>query len=371
MADRKNLPAQQQVATFYNGINVQVFVAFLISANFLTNIVEKEIDPKAETHADGSRVYGEFVIFELVYNIAFTIELAVNIYAHWFREFWRSKWNIFDCVVVSIGLINMSIELPKSLSLLRMMRAFRVFRLFKRVKSLNKIIVAIVHAVPGVSNAFLILAIVMAIYAILSVALFSKNADDCFEPGGDARFQTARGGCHGPEYFGTFSRSFYTFFQVLTGESWSEWVARPVIWYISSETGTFQAVCAALFFCSYVGITAFVLINVVVAVLLDKMSAPEEEEEAPEDKKVDIAASTGEEVSQADANSNGEYARPIQAEFVADGSSSKANQLKAVQEQVGQLLEDRKKMCKELDTLKDNTADMKQKLAQIMKFVSD
>jgi hypothetical protein len=43
----------------------------------------------------------------------------------------------------------------------------------------------------------------------------------------------------------------------------------------------------------------------------------------------------------------------------------------AVQEQVGQLLEDRKKMCKELDTLKDNTADMKQKLAQIMKFVSD
>lgn len=71
-------------------------------------------------------------------------------------------------------------------------------------------------------------------------------------------------------------------------------------------------------------------------------------------------------MSQADANSNG-----FVAEFVPDASSSKANQLKAVQEQVGQLLEDRKKMCKELDTLKDNTADMKQKLAQIMKFVSD
>ena len=57
--------------------------------------------------------------------------------------------------------------LPGQLTLIRNLRAFRIFRLFKRVKSLNKIIVALFKAVPGVVNAFVIMMIVMCIYAIL------------------------------------------------------------------------------------------------------------------------------------------------------------------------------------------------------------
>merc|ERR1711865_332255 len=135
------------------------------------------------------------------------------------------------------------------------------------------------HAIPGVSNAFLILGIVMSIYAILSVELWTHFAEDCYEPGGDVRWRTPRGKCWGPEYFGTFSRSLYTFFQVLTGESWSEMVARPAVWY-HYDTPV-KAVGGALFFVSYVIITGFMLINVVVAVLLDKMSAGAEEPDPP------------------------------------------------------------------------------------------
>ena len=40
---------------------------------------------------------------------------------------------------------------------------------------------------------------------------------------------TARGYHHGEEYFGTFSRALYTMFQVMTGEAWSEMVARPLL----------------------------------------------------------------------------------------------------------------------------------------------
>ena len=71
-------------------------------------------------------------------------------------------------------LFKMPFELPVYLKYLRLLRAFRVFRLFKRIKSLNKIIVSLGKAVPGVSNAFLILLLVMAIYAILGVELFSQ-----------------------------------------------------------------------------------------------------------------------------------------------------------------------------------------------------
>ena len=75
----------------------------------------------------------------------------------------------------------MPFQLPGPLSLLRLMRAFRVFRLFKRVKSLNKIIVSLGKAIPGVMNAFLIMLIVMCIYAILGVEFFKYEGTRCIQ----------------------------------------------------------------------------------------------------------------------------------------------------------------------------------------------
>ena len=72
----------------------------------------------------------------------------------------------------------LAIPLPGPLRLLRTLRAFRVFRLFKRVKSLNKIVVSLGKAMPGVMNAFLILTLVMCIYAILAVDFFQAEGRD-------------------------------------------------------------------------------------------------------------------------------------------------------------------------------------------------
>jgi len=250
------------VARFYNSFRVQMFVACLIGANFVTNIIEKEIDPHGITHR------AEFLTLEYIYNILFTVELGINMYSHRCCVFWRSGWNIFDVVVVTIGLVNMmDLPLPDCFSMLRMMRAFRVFRLFKRVRSLNQIITALAHAVPGVINAFLLLTIVMCIYAILAVEFFINVGQDCHEVDADLA-PSQRGHCFGEEYFGSFSKSLYSFFQVLTGESWSEAIARPVLWW---HEDPWLAIGSAFFFVSFVLITAFVLTNVVVAVLLDKM----------------------------------------------------------------------------------------------------
>jgi len=271
------LPFQELAANIYDNVVVQVFVAFLIVANFATNIIEKQIDPFGKHYST------IFAGFDFFYNICFTLELGVNLYANWFCRFWRSGWNVFDAVVVSIGVINMlKLPLPKAFSLLRMMRAFRVFRLFKRVKALNKIIVAIVKAVPGVANAFLILTIIMCIYAILGVELFmyvGEGSTDCNRTATanataeKVGYQTVRDFCVGTEYFGSFSRAIYTFFQILTGESWSEMIARPVVWYYADDW--VLAAGAALYFVSFIIISGFILTNVVVAVLLDKMSDAE------------------------------------------------------------------------------------------------
>jgi hypothetical protein len=315
--------------------------------------------------------------------VAFTIELGINLYAHWFKLFWKSGWNIFDAIVVSIGVINtIKLPLPPAFSLLRMMRAFRVFRLFKRVHSLNKIIVAIVHAIPGVCNAFLILAIVMSIYAILAVEFYYEIGITCKDKGADdAWLITMRGGCEGEEYFGTFSKSLYTFFQVLTGESWSEMVARPAMWAFFDDP--LKIVASGFFFVSYFLISAFVLTNVVVAVLLDKMACDPEVAEAAhaittedddegdeplETVQSDGTVGIGPSVQQVSAASIGsdttagngeEQHQTITAEDIT-------HMMTAITEQVEQLVNASDKMSSEFDSFRGEMTTMKQQVLSVI-----
>mmetsp|Transcript_32391 Transcript_32391/g.76084 ORF Transcript_32391/g.76084 Transcript_32391/m.76084 type:complete len:532 (-) Transcript_32391:101-1696(-) len=265
---------QLEARWFYKHIRVQVTVAALIAGNFLVNMIEKQIDPKGTEYVD------TFKAFELFFNIAFTIELLVNMYAFWCKRFWSSGWNIFDVIVVSIGILTTTeAPLPGPFKLLRIMRAFRVFRLFKRVESLRQILASLARAMPGVINAFIILMLVMSIYAMLAVDFFKDFGNDGVyinESGGEVEpFATFRGQGWGNEYYGNFMKSLYTQFQVLMGDAWSEACVRVLIhrkedWQIQIASG--------LFYTSFVIVNAIVLVNVVVAVLLEKMMGGKDDE---------------------------------------------------------------------------------------------
>jgi len=298
------LPHQRKVFDFYASQGVQYFTAFLIVSNFIFNCAEKELDPYTDQLYQGLWRWGEFA-----FNTMFLIELLINFYGIAFC-FWRYNWawNTFDLIVVAIGTLTMAEAIggnfmPPSMALIRNLRAFRIFRLFKRIKSLNKIIVSLGKAIPGVANAFVIMVIIMCIYAILGVEFYHMTGSDgtyvtyndnvkrglC--TGQEVELglcslnqtvssETARGYTYGEEYYGTFFRALYTLFQVLTGESWSEAVARPAVF--ESHYDSFGPV---LFYVSFIIICQIVLINVVVAVLLDKM-VEEEDSEGPEKQTV-------------------------------------------------------------------------------------
>jgi len=183
-----------------------------------------------------------------------------------------------------------------------------------------------VGAIPGVANAFGIMVLAISIYALIGVEFFSEfgneNATELWEAaGGNASLLdpsvplcgylntdgtivsavTARELCYGNEYYGTFTRAWFTLFQVLTGESWSEAVARPVLFGWDSKNeggyGGISVVLSAFYFISFVLINAFILFNVFVAVLLDKVVAPdpdidEEDDDDPDHPNNDIADDT-------------------------------------------------------------------------------
>jgi len=256
---------QRRVALAYLHVRSQLAVAALITGNFMVNIFEKWIDPTGEKHKDVWRGT------DLFFNLIFLFELLVNMYGFWFIRFWTSAWNIFDTVVVSIGVLDVfQVPLPGPLSLLRMMRAFRVFRLFKRVKSLKKILDSLAHALPSHVNSFGILFLVMCIYAILAVDFFMNFGVDGYYVNNlkeSVEVTTGRGLTFGYDYFGNFGLSLFTMFQVITGDSRSEAVARPMV---HGDDG-FLAFGSVLYFISFQLVCGVVLINVTIAILLEKM----------------------------------------------------------------------------------------------------
>lgn len=288
-----------------------MLVAALILGNFFVNITEKEIDPFPAHLQRYGQVWEDF---DKAFNIIFLFELLLNAWSCGgpYRKFWSSGWNNFDFLVVAVGILLMSGAIPSDspLSNLKMMRAFRVFRLFKRIKSLNKVIMALLKAIPGVSNAFVIMVIIMMIYAILAVEYFAQLGQGCVgrdeagRPALDEKCfgehpyntylttnddgsnqtisaETARGFVFGWEYYGTFTKALYTLFQVMTGESWSEAVARPLLFGLYGGKG---GVLVSLYFVSFILLMQIVLTNVVVAVLLDKFvedPVPEANNEPP------------------------------------------------------------------------------------------
>lgn len=263
---------QHEARKLYKNPRVQWAVAGLIAGNFLTNCVEKQMDPW------GDKFPETWAGVEFCWNVTFIAELMWNMYGSFFLLQWRghflsSGWNLFDLLVVGVSIpsvlayIGVGESASGVFGMLRMLRAFRILRLFRRVESLNKIIVSLGKAVPGLANAGLVMLLVMCIYAILGVDLFGKHGSTgtiTNTNGEVVPLMTLRGLTYGEEYYGNFFRSLYTLFQVLTGESWSEVIARPTIYGQLEWRGTF-------FYVSYILVCGIVLINVVVAVLLDKM----------------------------------------------------------------------------------------------------
>ena len=273
LGQNKPLPFQREVRRYYCHPIVVWTVAGIIIANFIVNIVEKEID------ADRSHLkYASFWDgADTVFNVLFLVELLWNMYGYGFgRAFWKSGWNVFDFFITGVGVILLA-GVSGPISQLKLLRAFRVFRLFKRIKSLNKIIMALLASVPGVANAFVILFIFFCIYAILAVELFrdfgsngTYMTDDLNDVSHINDAYTPRGYTNGREYYGTWTRAMYSMFQLMTGDSWAEALGRPLVFGLYQKS-TFTA---GAFFISFIILTNMVLTNVVVAVLLDKFVAP-------------------------------------------------------------------------------------------------
>jgi len=185
------------------------------------------------------------VIDNVVLGI-FVIELTLKFYAFGFG-FFRSAWNIFDLFVVSVGLLPQT----DSLSALRGLRVIRALRLLSIVPQMRAVVQALLDALPGMGAVIIMLSIVYYVFAVMATIMYGNTFD---------------------QWFGTLGRSLYSLFQIMTLESWSMGIVRPVMK---------EFPYAWAFFVPFIIITAFSVLNLFIGLLVNTMqSAVEEEAEA-------------------------------------------------------------------------------------------
>jgi voltage-gated sodium channel len=207
-------------------------------------IVINAITLGLETSAAAMAAFGPaLIVVDRIILSVFVLEILAR-FVVYRTEFFRDPWRIFDLLVVSIALVPAT----GNLSVLRALRILRVLRLITVVPSLRRVVGGLVAALPGMGSVVMLLALVYYVFAVMATKLFAASF---------------------PDWFGDIGASAYSLFQIMTLESWSMGIVRPVM-----EVYPW----AWMFFIPFIITTSFAVLNLFIGIIVSAMQ--EESEEA-------------------------------------------------------------------------------------------
>lgn len=179
---------------------------------------------------------------DLVFLSLFVIEILLKLYAYRHR-FFHSGWNLFDASIVIISVL----PFLQGFSVLRALRILRVLRIISVVPQFRKVTQAFFDSLSGLAAIGAIIGIIFYIGAVMTTKLF---------------------GTAFPEWFGSIGKSLYSLFQIMTLESWSMGIVRPVM-----EVFPY----AWLFFVPFILVTTFAALNLLIGVIVNSMQELQDE----------------------------------------------------------------------------------------------
>ncbi len=171
----------------------------------------------------------------------FVIEIAARIYVHRLA-FFRDPWSLFDFFVVAVALAPST----GNLSVLRALRILRVLRLITVVPSLRRVVGGLIAALPGMGSVVALLGLLYYVFSVMATKLFGASF---------------------PDWFGNIGASAYSLFQIMTLESWSMGIVRPVM-----EKYPY----AWAFFVPYIIVTTFAALNLFIGIVVNAMQSEHE-----------------------------------------------------------------------------------------------
>ena len=159
---------------------------------------------------------------EYIFTAIFTMEVILKIFGLG-NLFWIDGWNIFDFIVVTASLVEVVVTavlqtdvISLGLSAIRLFRVFRVLRVAGRLTKINVLIQAVLHSLQSVVWVAILLFIMLYVCGVLATNLFGRNKS------------LLKAIPLVDEWWGSVPRSMGSLFQVITMDSWTSQMARPM-----------------------------------------------------------------------------------------------------------------------------------------------
>ncbi len=184
----------------------------------------------------------------------FVIEIVLRLYVHRL-QFFRDPWSVFDLFVIGTALFPAN----ASFAVLRALRVLRVLRVVTVSPSMRRVVGALLQAIPGLGSIAMVLMLIFYVFAVIGTHLFGDQY---------------------PQWFGHIGLSLYTLFQVMTLESWSMGISRPVM-----ETYPY----AWAFFVPFILIATFTILNLFIAIIVNATQTYADAERAASAKAIEDA----------------------------------------------------------------------------------
>jgi voltage-gated sodium channel len=175
-------------------------VQALITTLIVFNAITLGLETSETVRADWGTL---LAVLDKAVLVVFCAEIAAKLVHRGWR-FFKEGWNEFDFVVVGIALVPAA----GPFTVLRALRILRTLRLLSVVPQMRIVVQALFSALPAMASIVALISLIFYVGAVLTTNLFGSDFD---------------------AWFGNIGRSMYSLFQVMTLESWSMGIVRPVM----------------------------------------------------------------------------------------------------------------------------------------------
>ncbi|KAB1209932.1 Two pore calcium channel protein 1 [Morella rubra] len=243
-------------------------VSFILVLNLFAVIVETTLDIENNSAAQKT-----WQVVEVVFGWIYVLEMALKIYAFGFENYWRDGQNRFDFLVTMIIVIGETLTFvsPEGLTFLSngewiryllLARMLRLIRLLMHVQRYRAFIATFIGLVPSLMPYFGTIFCVLCIYCSLGVQIFGGivNSGNASLEGTDLAEDN-----YLLFNFNDFPNGMVTLFNLLVMGNWQIWMQSYM-----ELTGTSWTVA---YFVSFYLITVLLLLNLVVAFVLEAFFA--------------------------------------------------------------------------------------------------
>ncbi len=132
----------------------------------------------------------------------FIVEMTLKLYVY-SSDFFKSRWNIFDFIVITIS----SFSFASYFIILRTFRLFRILKYINRFSKLKRIMHIFSTLLPNFLAITLVFGVFLYVFAIIAVSLYGSVFIE----------------------FSTLSDSVFSLIQIFTLDGWASSIARPIM----------------------------------------------------------------------------------------------------------------------------------------------